>query len=105
MNTGVWHEVVVAVHWTTGNDGWYKTWWKRKGEANWTQTLDKVTNKPTFWWGWDYHGNYWSPESMGGLPSYQPLGLYTAGLNFPRTIWYDNYVEGTSFNAAASNMP
>lgn len=105
MNKNVWHELIIAVKWVTTTTGFYKTWWKRKGESTWTQTLNQITNQPTFWWGWDYLGNYYPPEMMGGYPSYQPFGLYTAPRNFNRTIWMDNYVEGSSFEIIAATMP
>jgi hypothetical protein len=106
MNTGVWHEIVLHVRWATDTTGVIQAWWRRKGDATWTKTIDQ-SGFPTLAWGLDMSGNFtWTPNNLNGVTTADTLGLYRDNSNSPADTYYlDAYRVNTSFSGVAATLP
>lgn len=105
-----WHEIIVGINWTLGpeeggSNAFWKAWWRIKGQGSWTQTVDVTGAYASHWWGRDQAGCVFAPSQIPGLATYNPVGAYRAGSNYPLHYFIDNYVEGSTFAAVAATMP
>jgi poly(3-hydroxybutyrate) depolymerase len=71
LDIGVWHELIHHFHWSTGTDGVYECWWRKKGTTSWTKTLS-LTGVATLQW----------PRTAGDTITNATYNAnYTAGLD------------------------
>jgi hypothetical protein len=105
MNTGVWHEIILHVHWAADTTGHIEAWWKRKGEATWNHTVN-LSGFPTVEWGQDLGGFSWTPNNINGVTTDDHFGVYRDNSNSPGVTYYlDDFHVNTSFNAVAATLP
>ena len=92
---GVWHELIVHVHWSTDSSGVVEAWHRMKGETKWMQTVS-LRGYPTV---------QWTPDRLSSLRfNYvvDKIGAYRGQADFPLSVWHDGFVRGRSFAAAAA---
>jgi hypothetical protein len=95
MKLGLWHELVVHVHWATDSSGLVAVWHRLKGQRAWKRTAF-LTGYPTL--AVDENGNY--PLRTG-----DKIGAYRARSFAPTSVWLDGFSRSHSFAAAAANLP
>ena len=95
MTLGVWHQVIVHVHWATDATGSVETWWKRKGEASWTP--EARFGGPTVQWTGT------SPFAAS-FATYDKIGAYRGYASFPLSVWNDGFCRAASL-ASAETCP
>jgi hypothetical protein len=95
MQTGVWHELIVHVHWATDNSGQVDVWHRVKGQAAWTQTVS-LSGYPTM----QVHSDGSYPRS-----SLDKIGAYRAQSTAPTSVWLDGFSRSTSFASASAYLP
>ncbi|MEP6872489.1 MAG: heparin lyase I family protein [Anaerolineaceae bacterium] len=94
LTLGVWHQIVVHVHWATDSTGKVDSWWRRKGEAVWNPEA-YITGVPTLQW----INNSPYPSSQ---TSYDKIGAYRGAAIFPLSVRNDGFCRATTFVAAAA---
>jgi hypothetical protein len=94
LTLGVWHQVIVHVHWATDSSGLVETWWRRKGEATWNPEA-RITGYPTLQW---LNGTPYPT----GTASYDKIGAYRGAASFPLSIRNDGFCRATTFFVAAA---
>lgn len=106
MNTGVWHEIVLHIHWAADSTGYIEGWWKRKGDSTWTKTIDQ-RGFPTVQWGTDIvSGAVYTPSNIDGATTNDHFGFYRDPANAPADTYnFDNFQVGTSFDTVAAALP
>ena len=89
IETGVWHDFIVRVKWSCGNDGILQLWHKRSNEQQYQKKVDfsgKTAKYTTYC-----------------NPVYKLQGFYrSAGNTATHTIYHTGYVQTTTFEEAAS---
>ena len=95
MQLGVWHELIVAVHWATDSHGSVTGWHRLKGQTTWTKTLS-LTGYPTI--------------AVNGAGAYPPstqdkIGLYRAQSTAATSVWLDGFARSKTFATAAATLP
>jgi hypothetical protein len=95
LTRGVWHQMIIHVHWATGSSGLVETFWRRKGESTWNPQM-RMSGFPTLQW----------PAATGPYPSTHDtsdkIGAYRGAASFPISVWSDGFCTATTFAAAAS---
>jgi hypothetical protein len=95
MQLGVWHELIVHIHWATDKTGVIEVWHRVKGQSAWTKTAS-LTGYPTL---------QTNPDGSYPNGTLDKNGAYRAQSTAPTSIWLDGYSRSQSFAAAASNLP
>jgi hypothetical protein len=95
MQLGVWHELVLHVHWATNSAGIVEVWHRVKGQSTWTKTA-ALSGYPTLMV--DPSGKY--PTNTA-----DKMGVYRAGSTAPTTVILDGFTRSRSFAAATSSLP
>lgn len=95
---GVWHELVVHVHWATDTSGVVEVWHRLVG-GTWVKTVT-LTGYPTVQWTAAQ-----GPSGIVGMVTADKAGAYRGGATFPLTVWEDGFVRASAFSAAAAALP
>ena len=95
MQLGVWHELIVHVHWATDTSGLAEVWHRVQGQTAWTKTAT-LSGYPTLQVRPD--GTY-----PGG--TLDKIGAYRAQSTAPTSVWLDGFSRSQSFAAAAAYLP
>ena len=93
---GVWNEIVLHDHWTTTNAGIVEAWYRRKGQAAWTQSVH-LTGIPTLQYDATHSGT--NETTLEGISNYR------APSAVPETVYLDGFTRAGSFAAAAAELP
>jgi Polysaccharide lyase len=114
MTTGVWHEIILHVHWAADTSGYVEGWWRKKGSGTWTKTVS-LSGFPTVQWGTDDcvptgscpgQNIAWSPSNLNGVTTDDHFGLYRAGGSGAAVTYYlDDLDIGTSFASVTAALP
>jgi hypothetical protein len=95
MQLGVWHELIVHVHWATDSTGVIETWHRLKGQTSWTKTAS-LTGYPTV---------MLNPDGTYPTATTDKIGAYRAQSTAPTSVWLDGFTRSQSFQTAASALP
>lgn len=95
---GVWHELIIHVHWATDKSGKIEAWHRLQGQTSWKRTVS-LRGRPTV--QWDEQG----PRAIRGSVTADKIGAYRGWARFPVTIWEDGFVRAPTFAAAAARLP
>lgn len=94
LTLGVWHQLIVHVHWASDSSGLVETWGRVKGGTTWTKTTT-LAGFPTVQWS---PGT--SPSTTQATADKE--GAYRGPSTVPLSIWHDGFCVATTFSAAAS---
>jgi hypothetical protein len=89
-----WHQLIVRIHWSTGNDGAVDVWHRLRSKHRWKQTV-RLRGKPTVQWSG-------SKPALSEMPTWDKLGGYRGESSSPVSVWHDAYCRASSFRAAQS---
>jgi hypothetical protein len=92
FSTGVWHQFLIHVKWTNGNDGVVEGFHRLRSEATWTQTAN-ITGYPTL-----QRTSTFTPTAADR--TVDKIGAYRGAATFPLSIWQDSFCQATSRAAA-----
>lgn len=112
LHSGVWYEVILHIHWATNSTGQVDSWYRRKGQSTWTQTV-KQAGFPTLEWGCQpdnatHTCTNWTAKDQNGITTVDHFGFYRYCNReaCPADTYYvDNYQQQASFSAVAKTMP
>jgi hypothetical protein len=96
MRSGVWHEIIVGVHWARGRSGEIQVWHRVAGAADWTRTVS-LRGYPTVQWD--------VARGCCSGTAYDKIGAYRGAATRSVSVWLANFVTGTGFPAVATKMP
>ncbi len=94
MQTGVWNELIIHVHWATTSAGVLEVWHRIKGQNAWTKTAS-MSGYPTVA---TKNGAY--PSATG-----DKIGAYRAASTAPASVWLDGFTRSATFATAAAELP
>ncbi len=92
--TGVWHQLLIHVKWTNGNDGVVEGFHRLRGETNWIRTVS-YSGYPTL-----QRTSTFTPTAAER--TVDKIGAYRGAASFPLTVWQDSFCQATSMAAAES---
>ena len=92
FSTGSWHQLLIHVKWTNGNDGVVEGFHRLRGETTWTRTAT-LAGYPTLQRTTDY-------TPVASDQTVDKIGAYRGKASFPLSIWQDNFCQATSMAAA-----
>jgi hypothetical protein len=95
MALGVWHELVVHVHWATNSSGVVEAWHRLKGESSWQKTVG-YGGYPTLQWDASHPASW-----LSSAVTSDKIGAYRGASSFPVSVWHDGFCVGSTFAAAA----
>ena len=95
MQLGVWHELILHVHWATNSTGQVDIWHRVKGQSAWTQTVS-FSGYPTL----KYNPGGSLPNGTNDI-----LQAYRLASTAPVSVWLDAFSRSNSFASAAANLP
>ena len=95
MQLGVWHELILHVHWATDSTGLVAAWHRLKGKRLWKRTA-YLTGFPTLM----VDPTGWYPTNTA-----DKIGVYRAQSFAPTSVWLDAFSRSDSFASAAANLP
>jgi hypothetical protein len=95
MKLGVWHELIVHVHWALDQSGRVAVWHRLLGRTQWAETVS-LHGIPTV-----------QTRDDGSYPvnTLDKIGAYRAQSTAPTSVWLDGFSRSRSFAAAAGNLP
>ena len=95
MQMGVWHELIVHVHWAANSSGQIDIWHRIKGQSAWTQTV-AFSGYPTL-----------KVNPNGSFPTRtnDVLQAYRLASTAPVSVWLDDFSRSTSFASVATTRP
>jgi hypothetical protein len=96
MQQGVWHEIVMHVHWAADSTGQVQVWHRVMGDPDWIQTVN-LTGYPTVQWD--------ASQGCCSAAVVDKVGAYRGLSNVPVSVWESNVLIGTSFGAVAGSLP
>jgi len=96
MEQGVWHEVVMHVHWASDSTGQIEVWTRVEGQTAWTQTVE-VSGIPTVQWD--------VTQGCCLAQATDKVGAYRGYATVPVSVWLDDIVDGPDFATVAAAMP
>jgi len=96
MQEGVWHEVIMYVHWAADTTGAIQVWTRVEGGLSWTQTVN-LSGYPTVQWD--------VTQGCCSSAVADKIGAYRGPSSSPVSVWEDNAVIGPSFASVAATMP
>ena len=94
LKLGSWHQLIVHVHWSTGNDGAVDVWHRLRGKRRWEQTV-RFRGKPTVQWSA-------SKPAISERRTWDKFGGYRGQSSSPASVWHDAFCRATSLKAAKS---
>ena len=92
FSTGTWHQLLIHVKWTTGNDGVLEGFHRLRGESAWTKTVE-LRGYPTL-----QRTSTYTPVASDRTAD--KIGAYRGIADFPVSVWQDNFCQATSRAAA-----
>ena len=92
FSTGTWHQLLIHIKWTNGNDGILEGFHRLRGETTWTKTAE-LTGYPTVQRTASYT---WVASDR----TVDKIGAYRGAASFPLSLWQDNFCEATTRAAA-----
>jgi hypothetical protein len=95
MALGVWHELIVHVHWSTESSGVVEVWHRLAGDSTWQKTVT-ITGYPTLQWDATHPAS-----SLSTLTTSDKIGAYRGASTVPLSLWHDGFCVATGFAAAA----
>jgi Polysaccharide lyase len=94
LKLGSWHQLIVHVRWSAGNDGAVDVWHRLLGKRRWKQTV-RLRGKPTVQWSA-------SKPAMSEMRTWDKLGGYRGESSSRASVWHDAFCRATSLKAAKS---
>jgi hypothetical protein len=94
LKLGVWHQLIVHVRWSAGDDGAVDVWHRLRGQRRWKQTV-RFRGKPTVQWSA-------AKAAASEMPTWDKLGAYRGVSSSPATVWHDGFCRATTLQAAKS---
>ena len=94
FSTGVWHQLLIHVKWTNGNDGIVEGFHRLRGQTTWTRTVSFI-GYPTL-----QRTSTFTPVAADR--TVDKIGAYRGAASFSLSIWQDNFCQATSMAAAES---
>jgi Polysaccharide lyase len=94
LKLGSWHQLIVHVRWSAGNDGAVDVWHRLRSKRRWKQTV-RLRGKPTVQWSA-------SRAAITELRTTDKFGSYRGESSSPASVWHDAYCRATSLKAAKS---
>jgi hypothetical protein len=94
LKLGSWHQLIVHVRWSTGNDGAVDVWHRLRSKGRWKQTV-RLRGKPTVQWSA-------SRPPMTDMRTTDKFGGYRGESSSRASVWHDAYCRATSLKAAKS---
>ncbi|MGN6166738.1 MAG: heparin lyase I family protein [Solirubrobacteraceae bacterium] len=112
LQTGVWYEVILHIHWATDSTGQAESWYRQLGQPTWTQTIEQ-SGFPTLEWGCQPDDatqtcTNWTANDQNGITTVDHFGFYrycNREACPADTFYLDNYQQQASFSAVANTMP
>ena len=92
FSTGVWHQLLIHVRWTNGDNGVVEGYHRLRGQRAWTRTL-RFSGYPTL-----QRTSTFTPTAID--PTTDKIGAYRGAAGFPLSIWQGNFCQATSMVAA-----
>ena len=92
FSTGSWHQLLIHVKWTNGNDGVLEGFHRLRGETTWTRTA-ALSGFPTL-----QRTSTYTPVASDR--TVDKIGAYRGRASFPLSIWQNNFCQATSMAAA-----
>ena len=94
LRRGVWHQLVVRVHWSTDSDGQVDVWHRLRGQRRWKRTVHFV-GKPTVQWSI-------TKPATSAMTTWDKFGAYRGPSASPISVWHDSFCRASTFRAAQS---
>ena len=94
FSTGVWHQLLIHVRWTNGNDGILEGFHRLRGQTTWTRTAS-FRGYPTL-----QRTSSYTPSAADR--TVDKIGAYRGSAGFPLSVWHSTFCQATSMSAAAS---
>jgi Polysaccharide lyase len=94
LKLGVWHELIVHVHWTRRMNGAVDVWHRLRGRQRWERTV-RFRGYPTVQWSA-------TKPATRGMRTWDKIGAYRGESSFPLSLWNDGFCRASSFKAAKS---
>jgi Polysaccharide lyase len=94
LKLGSWHQLIVHVRWSAGNEGAVDVWHRLRSKRRWKQTV-RLRGKPTVQWSA-------SRAAITELRTTDKFGSYRGESSSPASVWHDAYCRATSLKAAKS---
>src|SRR3989442_6916062 len=79
MALGVWHELIVHVHWATDSSGLVEAWHRIQGDSSWQKTVS-ISGYPTMQWDATH-----PISSLSTMVTSDKIGAYTGASTIPRS--------------------
>lgn len=96
MTQGVWHEVIMHVHWASDSTGVIEVFHRELGQSSWTRTVN-ITGYPTV--------QFDGLRGCCAADQLDKVGAYRAFSATPISVALANILDGTSFDAVARHLP
>jgi hypothetical protein len=100
FSVGTWHQLIVHVHWTLGNDGVLEVWHRTKGQSTWTKTVSG-SGFPTLQTGTRWDGYVVTASNIASFGTTDKYGAYRGPASYSMSVFHDDWCRATSFSAAA----
>lgn len=94
FSPGTWHQLLIHVKWTNGNDGIIEGFHRLRGETTWTRTAS-LSGYPTL-----QRTSSYTPVASDR--TVDKIGAYRGRASFPLSVWQDNFCQATTMAAAES---
>jgi hypothetical protein len=94
LRLGVWHQLIVHVRWSAGDDGAIDVWHRVRGKRLWRRTV-RFQGKPTVQWSA-------SNPAVSDMRTWDKFGAYRGESSSPASVWHDAFCRATSLKAARS---
>jgi hypothetical protein len=89
----VWHQLIVRVRWSAGNDGKVEVFHRIQGRRSpWKETVD-LSGYPTVQWSS-------TRAATSGMGTTDKIGAYRAQSAFPVSVFNDGFCRAQTFRAA-----
>ncbi len=95
MQLGVWHELLIHVHWAADSTGQVDVWHRLKGRPNWRRTAH-LFGYPTL---------QVRPDGSMPAATLDDIQAYRLASTAPTTVWLDAFSRSASSGPAAANLP
>lgn len=93
MQRQAWHELIVHVHWSAGNDGEVEVFHRIDGRRKRWERTAALTGYPTVQWSS-------SRPATSAMGTTDKIGAYRAQSSFPISVLNDGFCRALSFRAA-----
>ena len=92
FSTGVWHQLLIHIKWTTGNDGVVEGFHRLRGQTGWTRTV-RFSGYPTL-----QRTSTFTPVASDR--TVDKIGAYRGEAAFPLSVWQGSFCQTASRAAA-----